>query len=86
MVTPSITSISEWILDSECSYHMCPDKSLFYTFKELQGGKVFMGSDHTCQTMGIRTIKLKMHNRVVCTLGEVRYVPDLKKNLISLVP
>lgn len=34
--------------------------------------------------MRIGTVKLKMRDRVVHTLNEVRYVPDLKKNLISL--
>lgn len=29
-------------------------------------------------------IKLKMYEKVICTLGEVRYVPNLKKNLLSL--
>ena len=33
--------------------------------------------------MGMGTVKLKMHDGVVRTLGEVRYVPVLKKNLIS---
>lgn len=35
VVIPSIRSTSEWILDSRCSYHMCPYKSLFYTLNEV---------------------------------------------------
>ncbi|KAK2997449.1 hypothetical protein RJ639_025454 [Escallonia herrerae] len=34
--------------------------------------------------MGIGTIKIKMFDGIVRTLGDVRYIPDLKKNLISL--
>ncbi|KAK2998642.1 hypothetical protein RJ639_023717 [Escallonia herrerae] len=34
--------------------------------------------------MGISTIKIKMFDGIVRTLGDVRYIPDLKKNLISL--
>ncbi|KAH9771353.1 Integrase catalytic domain-containing protein [Citrus sinensis] len=41
----------EWILDSGCTYHMCPNKGWFSNFKELD---------------------------------DVRYVPSLKKNFISL--
>ena len=63
---------------------MCPDKSLFYTLKEVQGRKVFMSNNHPCQTIRIETVKLIMHDRVVCTLSEVQCVPDLKNNLISL--
>lgn len=48
VLTLNIRFTSEWILDSGCSYHMCQDKSLFYTLKEVQGGKVFMGNDQTC--------------------------------------
>lgn len=43
-----------------------------------------MGNDDVCEIKGIRTIHLKMHNGAVKTLTEVRYVPDLKKNLLSL--
>ena len=34
--------------------------------------------------VGIGTIRIKMFDGVVRTLGDVRYVPDLKRNLISL--
>ena len=43
-----------------------------------------MGNDHVCRTEGIGTVKLKLHDGVVRTLMEIRYIPDLKKNLISL--
>ncbi|KAG8483366.1 hypothetical protein CXB51_022321 [Gossypium anomalum] len=33
---------------------------------------------------GVGTIKVKMFNRVVITLSDVRHVPELKRNLISL--
>lgn len=71
VVTPSIRSTSKLILDNECSYHMCPNKSFFYSLKAVQ-------------TMVIGTGKLKMYDRVVRTLGKVRYVPNMKKNLIPL--
>eukprot|EP00268_Persea_americana_P001031 TRINITY_DN10307_c0_g1_i1.p1 TRINITY_DN10307_c0_g1~~TRINITY_DN10307_c0_g1_i1.p1 ORF type:complete len:147 (-),score=18.20 TRINITY_DN10307_c0_g1_i1:100-540(-) len=43
-----------------------------------------MGNDATCKTIGMGTIKIRMANGVVRTLGGVRHVPALKKNLISL--
>ncbi|KAK2984965.1 hypothetical protein RJ640_003699 [Escallonia rubra] len=42
------------------------------------------GNDAVCKVMGIGTIKIKMFDGIVRTLGDVRYIPDLKKNLISL--
>ena len=40
-----------------------------------------MGNNHPCQTMGIGSLKLKMLDGAVRTLGEVWYVFNLKKNL-----
>ena len=44
---------------------------------------MFMGNDDVCDIKRIGIIHLKMHNGIVKTLTEVRYVPDLKKNLFS---
>jgi len=84
MVSSPKNHSGEWILDSECSYHMCPNKHLFSRLEEFDGGVVLMGNDDVCEIKGIEIIHLKMHNGVVKTLTEVRYVPDLKKNLFSL--
>ena len=43
-----------------------------------------MGNDATCTIIGMRTIKIKMSDGVVRTLEEVRHIPDMRKNFISL--
>ncbi|KAL5582021.1 hypothetical protein UlMin_014463 [Ulmus minor] len=43
----------EWILDSGCTFHMCPTKDWFKEYKELDGGKVLMGNNIPCQIVGI---------------------------------
>jgi hypothetical protein len=43
-----------------------------------------VGNDARCKAIGIGTIKVRTFDGVVRTLTNVRYVPDLKKNLISL--
>ena len=43
-----------------------------------------MGNNMPCMTIGIGSIKIRMHDGIVRTLSNVRHVPDLKKNLISL--
>ena len=43
-----------------------------------------MGNDSTCIIIGMGTIKIKMSDGVVRTLEEVRHIPDMKNNLISL--
>ena len=51
VVTLRVSSSSEWILDSGCSYHMCPNRNMFHTFTEAHRSKVLMGNDHVCKTM-----------------------------------
>jgi len=75
---------NQWILDSGCSFHMCPNKTWFDTYEEKSSGNVFMGNDVLCKTIGIGTIKIKMHDGIIRTLTKVRHVSELKKNLISI--
>ena len=84
MVSPSTSHSDEWILDSGCTYHMCPIKEWFFNFEEIDGGVVYMGNDNPCKTVGIGSIKLQNHDGSIRILKDVRYVPKLKKNLISL--
>ncbi|KAG8474173.1 hypothetical protein CXB51_033532 [Gossypium anomalum] len=75
---------SEWILDSRCSFHMCPNREWFSTDSSVEGGVVRMGNDSSSKVIGISTVKIKMHDGTIRILSDVRYVPDLRKNLISL--
>ena len=43
-----------------------------------------MCNDVACQIMGIGSVKLRLHDGQVRELTDGRYVPDLKRNLISL--
>ncbi|KAH9726578.1 Integrase catalytic domain-containing protein [Citrus sinensis] len=85
-ITPAtyVASLSEWILDTGATYHLCPIKEWFTNFRNLKSGVVVMGNDQPCRTMGIGTIRLKMFDGMVRELKEVRFVPALKKNLISV--
>lgn len=37
-----------------------------------------------CQIFGIGNVNLKLHDGIIRELRQVRYVPDRKRNLISL--
>ena len=63
---------------------MTPKKDWFDTYKPYNGGMVQMGNDATCSVIGIGTVKIKMFDGVVRVLNNVRHVPNLRKNLISL--
>ncbi|KAH9657711.1 hypothetical protein KPL70_023190 [Citrus sinensis] len=85
-ITPAayVASSSEWILDTGTTYHLCPIKEWFTDFHNLKSGAVVMRNDQPCCTMRIRTIRLKMFDGMIRELKEVRFVPVLKKNLISV--
>ena len=82
-VSSSINHFDEWILDSGC-YHMSLYRDQFFSLKEFDGGVVLMGNDNAYKTRGIGNIRLKMFDETIRVLTDVRYVPNLKKNLISL--
>ena len=43
-----------------------------------------MDYDAPCKIVGVGTIRIKMFDRIVRTLGDVKHIPNLKMNLISL--
>ncbi|KAG8501431.1 hypothetical protein CXB51_003755 [Gossypium anomalum] len=74
----------EWILDSGCTFHMSPNRDWFTTYETVSECVILMGNNASCKIAGVGTIKVKMFDRVVRTLSDVRHVPELKRNLISL--
>ncbi|KAG8474542.1 hypothetical protein CXB51_031315 [Gossypium anomalum] len=74
----------EWILDSGCTFHMSLNRHWFTTYETVSEGVVLMGNNVSCKIAGVGKIKVKMFNGVVRILSDVRDVPELKRNLISL--
>ncbi|KAK3007468.1 hypothetical protein RJ639_013340, partial [Escallonia herrerae] len=73
-----------WILDTDCSYHMCLNRDWFVTYRSFDGSKVLMRNNVACKVVGIGSIQIRMHDGIVRTLTDVRHVPELRKILISL--
>ena len=73
-----------WVLDSACNYHMTPRRDWFTTYRPINGGLVYMGNNTTCKVVGIGTVRIKMYDGIVRTMIDVRHMPDLAKNLLSL--
>ena len=73
-----------WILDSGCKFHMTPNQDWSSTYESMHKGVVLMGNNGSSKVAGIGTVRIRMFDRVVRTLGDVRHVPNLKRNLISL--
>jgi len=49
-----------WLLDSECTYHMCPKREWFSTYKRYDGGSALMGNDAVRKIVGISNIRMRM--------------------------
>ena len=55
-------------------------------FEELcdqDGGSVLLGNNKAYKIIGIEYVRFKLHDESIKLLTGVRYVPDLKRNLIS---
>jgi 5'-3' exoribonuclease 2 len=75
----------EWILDSACTFHICIHKEWFTTYDSVQGGgSVLMGDSTPRKIVGIGSIQIKMSDGVIRTLTNVRHIPTMTRNLISL--
>ena len=73
-----------WLLDSGESNHMCIHKQWFKSYKSINDGVVYMDNDVSCNVVGIGSIQIKIFDGTNKILTDVRYVPELRKNLISL--
>ena len=63
---------------------MTHNKGWFETLEEVKGGQVVLGNNKTCEVMSIGSVRIKMFNSVERVIHQVRYIPALKRNLISL--
>jgi len=63
---------------------VCPNRDWFSSFEKLDGRSAVMGDDHPCNVEGMGTVRIKTDEGIVRELTEVRYVPQLKRNLISV--
>ncbi|KAD3336335.1 hypothetical protein E3N88_31854 [Mikania micrantha] len=73
-----------WWVDTGATRHVCPDRALFNTFKEVVGdSKLYMGNAATADVKGEGSVILKWTSGKELTLSNVLYVPDIRKSLVS---
>eukprot|EP00253_Pinus_taeda_P025360 PITA_25360 len=74
-----------WYLDNRASFHMSGDKNLFSTLeeKDLQM-RIKMGNDGKYHISGEGMVLFQREHGDPLTLTDVKYVPGLKKNLVSV--
>ena len=77
-------NIDVWTLNSACLHHYTSSWSWFAPYTRMDEGSVKLGDDHPCRVASIGSIQLRMFDGMVRTLINVKHIPDLKKNLVSL--
>ena len=63
---------------------MTPRKDWLLNFQHIEGGKLLMGNNQSCNITGIGSVRFKMWDGLYRTLDNVRFVSNLRRNLISL--
>ncbi|GJS99864.1 retrovirus-related pol polyprotein from transposon TNT 1-94 [Tanacetum coccineum] len=71
-------------MDSGGSFHLTPKRDFLFDFKEFNGGTVLLSNNRACAIMGIGKVRVQMKDSSSVVLENVRYIPELKRNLISL--
>ncbi|GKD74753.1 hypothetical protein Tco_1333035 [Tanacetum coccineum] len=76
--------MTELVMNSGGSYHMTHRRDFLYDFKVIDGGSVQLDDNRTFTIKGIGKVKIQLHEGSSFILEDVRYVPRLRKSLISL--
>ncbi|GKC70074.1 hypothetical protein Tco_1115957, partial [Tanacetum coccineum] len=70
--------------DEGGSYHMTHRRDFLYDFMVVDGGSIQLGNNRTCTIKGTGKVKIQLHDGSSFILEDVRYVPGLRRSLISL--
>nr|GEV97692.1 copia LTR rider [Tanacetum cinerariifolium] len=63
---------------------MTPRLDILFDFLEYDGGSVLLGDNRECKIKGIGKVRVQLRDESSFMLNNVRYIPELKRNLISL--
>ena len=76
---------SGWFLDGGDSFHMTADESLFSTLEEKDLEiLIVMGNEEKYSVSGVGMIIFQREHGACLTLTDVKYVPRLKRSLVSI--
>ena len=81
----SASASSTWYIDSGASSHMTGACEMFSKISQTKTDvEVVLGDDSTVRAGGRGTITFQRESMSPMVLGDVLYVPGLKKNLVSV--
>ena len=76
--------LDDWVLDSGASFHTTPHQEIIQNYVAGNFGKVYLAYGSALDVVGIGDIRILLSNGSVWLLEKVRYIPELRRNLISV--
>ena len=76
--------LDSWVLDSGASFHTTPHQNILRNYVTGDYGVVYLADGEPLKIIGIGDVEIKLSNGSIWKLQQVRHVPELKKNLISV--
>jgi len=73
-----------WIFDLGTTIHICSQKELFNSLVVKEEGTVKMVDGLAYEVIDTGTVKVTERDETVSTLEAVRYIPEIRYNLISI--
>ncbi|KAK3019997.1 hypothetical protein RJ639_003345 [Escallonia herrerae] len=73
-----------WYVDSGASIHCTPHRDCFRDYVHGDYGHVTVGNEYRCSIVGKGKVKIKLSNGGTLVLKDVKHIPKLQKNLISI--
>ncbi|GFZ15922.1 cupredoxin superfamily protein [Actinidia rufa] len=73
-----------WIVDLGASFHATYQKEILHNYVKGDFGKVYLGDDEPCSIIGKGEVQISLTYGTTLHLKDVRHVPNLKRNLISV--
>ncbi|KAK3017333.1 hypothetical protein RJ639_005486 [Escallonia herrerae] len=73
-----------WYVDSGASIHCTPHRDCFSNYVHGDYGHVTVGNGYRCSIVGKGKVEIKLSNGGTLVLKDVRHIPELQKNLISV--
>ncbi|KAM1149789.1 hypothetical protein ACFX2B_030032 [Malus domestica] len=79
-----VSNLSEWLLDTGATKHICTDRNLFTEYHNVaHGEKLYMGNSASSAVEGKGKVVLKFTSGKSLTLLNVLHVPEIRRNLVS---
>jgi gag-polypeptide of LTR copia-type/Zinc knuckle len=75
---------SSWVLDSGSTFHVCPRRDWFDSFREVSGETMTLADGSTFSVVRVGAIRFRMWDDMIRTVTDVRYVPGVRRSLMSL--